>query len=560
MLNRSRSEFSDFGLGVIFVVLDERDKVSHARLNLHLRAIEGPALIAVVIVVATRAIVTQDLVFGDEVGYLTSGQNMSQGSLPGFSGSATYVDLYFLLSKATSDPIGLYFSMRAVSAVAFVVGVWVAARLLVGPALAWVAAATAAALPVAYVWPGVSGPAAGALLVGFALFARYRNVAALATSTGLFWLAAGSRPEFAWIALVTSVLSLVWLVAQLRAEGGTKSERLRNFFAVMVGAVGVPIALVSLHGSPFAGGRSWEAFSQHFSLRNSLGSEDPWLDSAEIVGRSFPGVDSVGQAVLTNPSVFISHVFSNVADFPVSLFHQVFGGPLISSLMVIVLFLSMLASVALRPRIALSKLRFSFGLFWGNRKIIKNILLIFVGLLFFAALAIPILVIFPRDHYLIVPAGLLILVIVVIQDQFGSPKLTLALPFALTFLLFVLLSAQVLQQTIGRMTYPAPIAKTLSLMENTSTDWRILSLDWGLNTGASTFVDSAEVVGPNQFAPGQEFEKSLIESGINAVWITSDFNNLNAEQFPGLEQFLIEPQVFGFRPIHPESNMYVKVN
>jgi hypothetical protein len=180
--------------------------------------------------------------------------------------------------------------------------------------------------------------------------------------------------------------------------------------------------------------------------------------------------------------------------------------------------------------------------------------------LFFAALAIPILVIFPRDHYLIVPAGLVILVIVVIQSQVGSPKLTLALPFAMTFLLFALLSAQVLQQTIGRMTYPAPIAKTLSLMENTSTDWRILSLDWGLNTGASTFVDSAEVVGPNQFAPGQEFERSLIESGINAVWITSDFNNLNEEQFPGLEQFLIEPEAFGFRPIHPESSMYVKVN
>ena len=83
---------------------------------------------------------------------------------------------------------------------------------------------------------------------------------------------------------------------------------------------------------------------------------------------------------------------------------------------------------------------------------------------------------------------------------------------------------------------------------------------WGLNTGASTFVDSAEAVSPNEFAPGQEFEKSLIESGINAVWVTTDFNNLNAEQFPGLEQFLIEPEAFGFRPIHLESSMYVKVN
>ena len=164
--------------------------MTSVNLNLHLRTIEAPALIAIVLVAAIRAIVTQDIVFGDEVGYLTSGQNVSLSSLPGFSGSATYVDLYFLLSKATSDPVGLYFSMRAVTAVAFVLGVWVAARLLVGPTLAWVAGATAVALPVAYVWPGVSGPAAGALLIGFALFARYRNLVALATASGLFWLAA----------------------------------------------------------------------------------------------------------------------------------------------------------------------------------------------------------------------------------------------------------------------------------------------------------------------------------------------------------------------------------
>jgi len=32
--------------------------------------------------------------------------------------------------------------------------------------------------------------------VGFALFARYRNLASLGTAAALFWLAAGSRPEF----------------------------------------------------------------------------------------------------------------------------------------------------------------------------------------------------------------------------------------------------------------------------------------------------------------------------------------------------------------------------
>ncbi len=48
-------------------------------LNLNIRGIEGPALLAVLIVAAIRAVVTQDLVFGDEVAYLSGGQAISQG-------------------------------------------------------------------------------------------------------------------------------------------------------------------------------------------------------------------------------------------------------------------------------------------------------------------------------------------------------------------------------------------------------------------------------------------------------------------------------------------------
>ncbi len=531
--------------------------MSRLRLNSHLRGIEGPALLAVLIVAAIRAVVTSDLVFGDEVGYLTGGQAISQGSLPGFSGSATYVDMYFLLSKATSDPIGLYFAMRAVTAVSFVLGVWVATRLLVRPLLAWAGAATAVALPVAYVWPGVAGPAAGALLVGIALFARYRNLASLACATALFWFAAGSRPEFAWLALVSSFTSLIWLVVEFRAGGKAESKRVRNFSAVLVGSLGIPAALVFLHGSPFAGGRSWVAFSQHFSLRNSLTGEDPWLDSAEIVGRSFPGVESVGQALLSNPSVFIAHLFSNLADFPTSLLHQVLGGPAISSMMVIVLAVSMLVSIGMQPRLAFSKLRVKLRHAWSGRKRIENIVFVIVGILFLAAVMIPILVIFPRDHYLIVPAGLLILTVLVIQSQFGSPKITAVLPFAISFLLFMLLTGQIIQQTIGRMAYPASTARTMSLMRDADTDWKVFSSGWGLNQ-LNTFVDRAEIIYPEELAPGQDLEEFLTQTGINAVWMTGDLVNFDPSQLPGLDVFLRNPENFGFKPIHPYSSFYVR--
>lgn len=531
--------------------------MSRFRWKLNIRGIESPALMAVLIVAAIRAVVTQDLVFGDEVGYLNSGQGISNGSLPGFSGSATYVDLYFLLSKATSDPIGLYFAMRAVAAVSFVLGVWMAARLLVGPLLAWTGAATAVALPVAYVWPGVAGPSAAALLVGFALFARYRNLTSLAAAAALFWLAAGSRPEFTWLALVGSITSLVWLVVEFRAGAAAKRNRVPNFLAVLVGALGIPAALVFLHGSPFAGGRSWVAFSQHFSLRNSLVGEDPWLDAAEIMGRSFPGAESVGQALLTNPSVFVSHIFSNVAEFPTSLFHQVLGGTTITSLMVVVLLISMLISVGMQPRLAFSRLRGKFLRYWGELSKIENIIFMGIGILFLVAVMIPILVIYPRDHYLIVPAGLLILFVLVIQSQFGSPKITVILPFAMSFLLFVLLTGQVIQQTVGRMAYPASTARSMSLMRDADTDWKIFSSGWGLNQ-LNTFVDRAEIIYPEDSKPGQDLEEFFARAGINAVWMTGDLVNFDSSQLPGLEMFLQNPEDFGFTPIHPNSGFYVR--
>ena len=533
--------------------------MSRFRWNLNIRGIELPALLAVLIVAAIRAIVTQDLVFGDEVGYLNSGQGISLGSLPGFSGSATYADLYFLLSNATSDPIGLYFAMRAVAAVSFVLGVWVAARLLVGPLLAWTGAATAVALPVAYVWPGVAGPSAGALLVGFALFARYRSLASLAAAAALFWLAAGSRPEFTWLALVSSITSLVWLVVEFRAGATAKPNRVPNFLAVLVGALGIPAALVFLHGSPFAGGRSWVAFSQHFSLRNSFVGEDPWLDAAEIVGRSFPGVESVGQALLNNPSVFVSHLFSNIAGFPTYLFHQVLGGPTITSLMVFVLLVSMLVSVGMQPRLAFSRLRGKVRRYWGGLKKIENIVFVIVGILFLAAVMIPILVIYPRDHYLIVPAGLLILAVLVIQSQFGSTKITAVLPFAISFLLFVLLTGLVIQHTIGRMSYPAHTARAMSLMRDADTDWKVFSSGYGLYQ-LNTFVDRAEIIYPEELAPGQDLQEFFAQAGINAVWMTGDLVNFDPSQLPGLDVFLQNPEKFGFTPIHPYSSFYVRVD
>lgn len=484
--------------------------------------IEGAALLVLVVATVLRSIANSDLVFGDETSYLRAGLAlMREGQTPGFTGGALYVDMYGLLSLLVPDEVGLYFAGRAVAASAFVLGVWLASRLLAGQYLAWPAGAVAASLPVTYVWPGVPGLAAGLLLVAIALVVRFRSPASFGLAAGLVWLASAARPEYVWLAVFMSVGTVVWFAVTVARR--QESWSVHQIVAAVTGAALIPLTLVLLHGSPFATSRSWVAFSQHFSLRNAAVGEDPWLDAGRIVARIFPQSSSLLEALAENPSAIATHVLRNVWDAGLALQDQVLGtsgvqaSPLTFA-MVAALVLSLAVSLlgAKRSEI-LGKSAVRLNVNWRSLSFDKS--LVWVTVLFAVILAIvPILLIFPRDHYLMAPAGMALVGIVALQRRFGSPSVSRILPLTLVLALFALSLAQTVRAVTNRVVYPAPIARSVALMAQSDEKWVLLSGDWGVNTSLDVFVPGVEIVPPGDIGKDETMGEFMIRRGINSVW------------------------------------------
>ncbi len=520
--------------------------------------LELPALLVVLLAVAARSVLTEDLAFWDEAAYLRRGLDALAGQWPRFSDGATYSDYYLVLSRFAHDPVGLYFAGRAGAAVLLVSGIWLAARLVVHRHLAWAAAAAIATTPAPYIWPGVAAPAAGVIVVGLAVLFRYPGLTSLGIAAGLFWLAAGSRPEFSWFALLCSSLSIAWCVLVVVRRTSDRPLGVRAVVAVLVGAVAVPVGLVLLHGSPFeATGRDWVAFGQHFSLRNAQGSEDPWLDWVAIVDRSFPGATSVRETLFVDPLAVLSHVVANLTDAPMALFRDALGvsseslsGSSVGVLMLMSLLAGLALSLGVSPRSTVARLRVVTQTLKSHRYLPAWVVL---GTLIIS-IALPVAIVYPRAHYLVIPAGLLVIGIVAVQQWIGSSRFTLAVPVAITVALFSLFALQDVRLAIARAAFPAPLAVTATRLDEADADWRLLAVDRGL----ATFVPGLTEVEGDTPRPGEDFPAYLDRNRINAVLINDRFMNAVWSRTPGFALFTADPTAAGFAPVSPGSSVWVR--
>ena len=517
------------------------------------RLLEAPALVLVLAITALRSISTEDVQFYDETSYLASGLAIRNGDLPGFTAGATYADFYFLLSRLTADPVGLYFAGRATAAVLLVLGVWVSARLLSNSSLAWVAAAVVAASPMPYVWPGVAAPAAGLILAGVSLAIRFPGPASLGAGSAMVWLAAGARPELAWVAAVWSVTSLVALVGAFRAR---RPGLVGAVVGVAFGAFAVPAALLVLHGSPFSSsGREWIAFQQHFSLRHVTDGLDPWLDSAAIVSQFFPGAGSVSEAILTSPGAFASHVGSNLLEAPLVIVRDVLGiqsgdvAALIGMAMAVTVLSSMALALVLDLDASRSRaLRVWTGLRarsrWGAWVGLAAILM---------SIVLSVSLVYPRHHYLLVPAAGIIVGAVAVQHHVGSSRLTAILPITAAVVLFALLSMQMARLAITRAAYPAPVAATITRMIESGQDWRLL----GGSQGLPIYVPRLQEVTDAQPLPDESFIELLDRLAISTV-LTGSTETSAWASMPGFGEFIDDPTQYGFESPFAGSQLWLR--
>ncbi len=511
------------------------------------RLLEIPAVLFVFFAVVIHSLATEDLQPYDESGYMAAGLVGPLSREFGFSDGPTYSDMYWLLSHGSSDPVVLYLAGRAMAALLLVFGVWLSARLLSNAALAWVAAATIAASFGPYAWPGVAAPATAAVLVALALCVRFPGPFSLGAGTGLVWLAAGSRPELVWAAVIASCTSVIYCAWWWRARHiGQRRMAIYALVVVAAGTVVVPAALIFMHGSPFAdGGRSWVAFSQHFSIRNAVGGENPWLDSGLVVARSFPGASSVREALQTSPGAFLGHVGANLREIPYSVIHLLGSSTTTVHpyrFIAPALFLSVVGGLVVALIAGRGRLREQWR-HLRNRLISRDLIGAWVILaVCIATVLASICVIYPRVHYLLILQGGLVVLVVALHKHLGSQRFTSAIPVAVAIVGFTAFSFVVAQEVLTRAVHPAPVASAISRMNAVDQEWRILGDGKAMDVYLPRMTAVMNVV-PKQ---GETLSDLLDRERINVVLRESPSAAQPWTTLPEFQDFLANPQRYGF--------------
>jgi hypothetical protein len=513
--------------------------------------LEAVLILAVLFAVAVYSAASEDITLFDETAYLTRGIAARSGEWPEFTNGATYSDLYYALSWLTPDHVGLYFAGRALAAVLFVAGVWLAARLVAGRTLGWVAAAVIAVTSAPYTWPGVSAPAAGAVLVAVALVFRWPGLPAFGVATGLFWLSAGSRPELAWFALVCSLIAIVWAVVLSNRRTGSR-VLLFAWISVTFGALVIPAILMLLHGLPVSSdGREWLAFQQHFALRQAAASEDPWLQAGTITARAFPGASSLGEAAMANPGALLGHIVANIQSAPRVLSRTVLlGSGLLPLAALGALVAGALLAVVADPRRSCARAREVGPVLVGRRYRLPLVVLALLTV----ALMIPPLVVYPREHYLLVPAGAFVVALAAVQRHLGTQRFTALIPLALVVVIYATFGVQGVRQVVKRVAYPAPFAATAVRMIDAGTPWRLLAYEPGIDV----YVPNVTLVADEPLQPGETFLEYLVRNEIDAVFANGSDAFAPWGSAEGLSDFMGDPSRYGFERPFTGSRLWLK--
>ena len=510
------------------------------------RVVELLGVVTISVITGVRALVTTDIIGDDETAYLSRGISMHSGLLPAFTDGAGYSALYWLGSFIFADPIDLYFAGRVGVAVVFVASVWLATRLFTRPAPALLVAMLAAIIPATYVWPGVSGPAIGVVLVAVGLSIRFPGPLSLGITSGLLWLAGSMRPEFVYAAVFSSLLAVVVFIGFLMTRPRV-SGTARTGAVVTVGAIAFPAWLIVTFGSPFSdSGRSWVAFGQHFARRNTLEGEYHWTDWGQVVERSFPGASSVLDAVIINPVAVVGHIFYNLAWAPLALGRSLVGYPGIDGPTVLFSWIA----------IGAVTLGLAIGLLTKNSFLrqlptsIKDAVIArltrpgwWLAVVVFGLSLVSVLVVFPRTHYMILWAGAFLIALGIVFDRLPRKILWrrgAALLASATFLAFGVYSAWLFAVEPAVRDRPAASA----LIEVRAVDKDMVVL--GRNREMQVYTTSRweEII--DTPASSETLQEFLDRVGASIVFAEEPGASAPWTLLPEWEAFQANPETYGF--------------
>ncbi len=360
---------------------------------------------------------TFDVYFDDETIYLDAAKHLGKRFLPLAESSPLYPMWYRALNVFEPDPLKLYFLDWFVLTASLPVLLYALARrsgatLFAAASVAIIWALSSASMT----WPFVSKFATLVLALG-ALGSTYVRDARIAIALGSVALSAAAyvRPELVLPAAAFAVIVLLWCLAAFVWHGRHRRPRAAAFAGLLV--VAPPLLLRALFGNvgnPFAYGRQFFAFGQHYALNVVEAKQlpiDPWTSWLPIAREAFPKAGSIAEAAQENPAAFMWHVKRNVSLVPHALYellqplpHEPHVLRVVTALLILLTFGSAFVGLVLRR-----SRRFSPPL----------VRLVPLLLAVAAATGGSAVLVYPRQHYIL---PLTFLVLAAVAGASGGPE------------------------------------------------------------------------------------------------------------------------------------------
>jgi hypothetical protein len=327
----------------------------------------------------------------DESNYLYNGTKLlSQGFPSPQWGAPVYAVWYFFFSLFQHDNIKLYYLSYKLITILLPILFFVALRrfgitLKLSLIFSLLLMIGRVNLPV---WPKVSHFSLMVILSFFVLASYFKSLV-IRFSIIVFGALLSSyvRPEYFSTFLILTFLYFLIIIREFKKLG---YKELISIFILIT----LSLLLMKTLRLPFTNdnNRAFVAFAQHYSINSkkwSLNSEASFVNWKPVIKRDFGSVQSIKEAFKANPKLFFKHIGQNFIGMINSFFFLFFG--YFGLLIYLILFRHDLLLSELKDRIK------------DNReRLIQLMCYILPALL-------SILVIFPREHYMLILGSLIII-------------------------------------------------------------------------------------------------------------------------------------------------------
>jgi hypothetical protein len=341
-----------------------------------------------------------DIELQDETLYLRNGIFLLRQGLQSSQWAPVYSIWYFLLSIFNSDSITLYFLNFQILTLLLPLLLYVYLRTrqvsqIIAFLIGFFFLISSGNI---LVHPKVTHFALLLIVCSFLLFAFTKR-------TVLSWsfiiigslLSAYVRPEL-FISFILIIVLFLYRIIK------TKSFLINRWSILIIGII--TLALVIILGAPLGGGgRALDAFKQHFSLNWVAWNHsnlNPWRDSDFIVQENFGNITNIPEALFSNTDLFFKHLLTNTSiifsEFSRLTSYTVFTVDNYRLEYIGLYLLLFIISISSIVNIYRSKLAI-LQLLKSNFNDSKHIIII--SIIYLIPIFSSIIIIYPRQHYLL---------------------------------------------------------------------------------------------------------------------------------------------------------------